>query len=573
MTIHKLTNPHAFVKECKSKGITYDYLLEAVACMGQQKVCEMFLGKSCRGGVNNISQGTLLNWLATFEFALSNPDVEDNDPYQSKSIEKKDDLFDNYVKIILTPIDEDVYKSWETISLNKLGDEALKYGMTLGVRNSKSIKNLRERMKEMWNRRNRKFWSVNDIQTNETIPIEDEVPNYKMNNILTLRQICKNRGIVFFQKSKNEIIQLLEDYDAQRSIPTQTKIDEMIDYEKLSSRQLKELAKQRGFNTYNNLNNLTLRNMLKEYDEALKKQKEVEEETKSIIPKNQEISNISEFKLVHENGNIHNVIIRDDGYVNGTQLCKANNKLIGDYLRNKQTNEFIDSLSFVMEIPITKLVVINQGGSSKLQGTWVHRKIAYHLAMWVHPPFAVSVSNWLDELLTKGSVKIDKPLLPILKKDDIDLEAEKLESQYDFSLNTNKNVLYLAYIGYGLVKIEYSSNYLNREKKHQSTTETEYNQFRILKTFEISSQLIETTIHNLLSKYRVSYHKQKEIYKPPNTLQEFIQQIENLLKENDLQYQLQKLYDENVQLKAEILQLKNDLLKSENILLQSQINV
>ena len=61
-----------------------------------------------------------------------------------------------------------------------------------------------------------------------------------------------------------------------------------------------------------------------------------------------------------------------------------------------------------------ELIIVKQGGIA--QGTWIHRKIAYHLAMWVHPPFAVCVSNWLDELFTTGSVKIEKPLLPILDR-------------------------------------------------------------------------------------------------------------------------------------------------------------
>ena len=133
--------------------VVYDELLEAIMCIGQQKVCEMFEGKSCRGGVDNLSAGTIQNWLATFEFAHSNPDVEDTDPFQSRTIKKKGDLYDNYVKLIRTPIDEEILKSWDTLSNRKLGDEAIRYGVTLGVRNTKSVMNLRERMKEMWNRR------------------------------------------------------------------------------------------------------------------------------------------------------------------------------------------------------------------------------------------------------------------------------------------------------------------------------------------------------------------------------------------------------------------------------------
>jgi len=61
MTIHSLSNPHSFVRECRAKGICYADLQEAVLCIGQQKVCEFFDGRSNRGGSNNISAGTLQN--------------------------------------------------------------------------------------------------------------------------------------------------------------------------------------------------------------------------------------------------------------------------------------------------------------------------------------------------------------------------------------------------------------------------------------------------------------------------------------------------------------------------------
>lgn len=45
------------------------------------------------------------------------------------------------------------------------------------------------------------------------------------------------------------------------------------------------------------------------------------------------------------------------------------------------------------------------GGHS---GTWVHRKVGYHLAQWISPEFAVRVSNILDELFIMGSVTLGK---------------------------------------------------------------------------------------------------------------------------------------------------------------------
>lgn len=555
MTIHKLSNPQSFVKECRAKGIFYDVLLEAITCIGQQKVCEMFEGKSNRGGSNNVSAGTIQNWLATFEFAYSNPDVKDSDPFQSRTIEKKGDLYDNYVKLVHTRIDEETLKSWDTMSNNKLGDEAVRYGITLGVRNSKSVMNLRERMKDMWTRRKTKFWDKTVDDTVQNVP--EEPINYKMNNIFALRKMAKDRGIVFLQKSKDEIIQLLEEHDQKKDI---TEDQGPMDYEKMNLRQLKDLAKNRGFIQYNNMNNTNLRAMHKQYDEAVLKKKEDDSQKQSKSKDIIEFS-IKEFQLKHENGEIHNIVIREDGYINGTMFCKANNKLIGHYLENKNSKAYIECLSSAIGIPITDLMVIKQGGDPKLQGTWVHRKIGYHLAMWVHPPFAVSVSGYLDELLTKGFVKIEKPLLPILDRTEPDLEAEALEAQCNPLLHCNQFVLYIAYIGRGLVKIGSSDCHINeRESKHISC-ESIYPQFRFIRFFPISSGIIEKTIHNLLDKYRFPFEKQREVYKPTDKLGDFVEMVGRMLEENDLQMQVARY-------KTEILELKNQLLAAQKEILE-----
>ena len=57
-----------------------------------------------------------------------------------------------------------------------------------------------------------------------------------------------------------------------------------------------------------------------------------------------------------------------------------------------------------MGIPILESIMVNTGGDHS--GTWVHRKIGYHLAQWISPKFAVKVSNILDELFVTGSVII-----------------------------------------------------------------------------------------------------------------------------------------------------------------------
>jgi hypothetical protein len=104
------------------------------------------------------------------------------------------------------------------------------------------------------------------------------------------------------------------------------------------------------------------------------------------------------------NGSSMIIPMREDGMVNATMLCKAHGKkLLADYNRNKQTKEYLEELSINMGIPIIELFVTTQG---KYGGTWVHRKVAIHLAQWLSPSFAVQVSNWLDELFITGKVEL-----------------------------------------------------------------------------------------------------------------------------------------------------------------------
>lgn len=83
----------------------------------------------------------------------------------------------------------------------------------------------------------------------------------------------------------------------------------------------------------------------------------------------------------------------EDGYINATALCKMSGKLIADYRRLETTKAFISELSRSMGIPIDLLVVTNNKGLNKERGTYVHPKVAIHLAQWLSPKFAVFVTE------------------------------------------------------------------------------------------------------------------------------------------------------------------------------------
>jgi len=116
------------------------------------------------------------------------------------------------------------------------------------------------------------------------------------------------------------------------------------------------------------------------------------------------------------------VPIRSDGMINATSLCKAGEKRLDHYKESPQTKAFLEELSLVTGIRVSNLFEANIGGHN---GTWVHRKIGYHLAQWISPKFAVQVSTILDELFIIGKVDLNKNI----PKDEIEIQyKEKINS-------------------------------------------------------------------------------------------------------------------------------------------------
>jgi hypothetical protein len=86
------------------------------------------------------------------------------------------------------------------------------------------------------------------------------------------------------------------------------------------------------------------------------------------------------------------------GYCNATQLCKANGKIFGNYIRLKRSKAYLKALSAKTGIKISDLVIEIKGapdGDPSLQGTWVHQKVAINIASWISPEFEV----WASEAL------------------------------------------------------------------------------------------------------------------------------------------------------------------------------
>lgn len=542
MKKQQLSNPKNFVSMAKKLNVYNDFLVDGVNCIGKQSVCRMFNGKSRRGGINVISDATLQKWIDTFKYVEEHPDEEDNDSYQARGISPMKE-WNDYVELIKTPISEDVYNKWKKLSTKQLGDEAIKHGFTLGIRNGKSVKTLHPRMMKMIERR-KEIW-------NKTyITLVEEKVNYKLNNVPQLKKICKKRNITSSRLNKQQIIDKLIEWDKNPPQITHS----LGKYDRLNVKTLKKICKDRGLSNYNRQLKPQLIEMIEKDDN--KDEDEIEREKIN--------SNILVKQLTNKNNIQFNIEIRkSDGYVNATKLCNAGGKEFKHYKENKQTQMFLKELKSNVGIPTLNLIDVKVGGNHL--GSWVHRKVAYHMAQWISPKFAVQVTNILDELFMTGEVKLERPTKLLQDLDNLNIEAEILEQKCDILNYTNKCCLYMAYIGDGLIKVGYTDcRLMKRIDKHLSSTESNYKQFRMIKIFQISSRTIENKVHNLLTIYREVFHREKEVYKPPESLEKFINLVENILQEEDLKLQLdlareeiQRLKLENAEMKIKLLEMKN----------------
>lgn len=92
-----------------------------------------------------------------------------------------------------------------------------------------------------------------------------------------------------------------------------------------------------------------------------------------------------------------------DGYMDATAMCKANGKEFASYWRNKTTKEFVKELADSLRINMEYLLEQSTGRHG---GTYVHPRVATHLAQWCSPKFAVLVSGWVLDILTKGRAEV-----------------------------------------------------------------------------------------------------------------------------------------------------------------------
>lgn len=140
----------------------------------------------------------------------------------------------------------------------------------------------------------------------------------------------------------------------------------------------------------------------------------------------------------------------DNVMINATEMAKSFNKRPNDFLVLKSTNELTNSLSAKTGIPVTGLVVVNQGGNN--QGTWMHEDLALVFAQWLSPDFYLWCNDRIKELLQYGMTATQPTLEQMINNPDLvislatQLKNEREEKQridYENKLlkEKNKNII------------------------------------------------------------------------------------------------------------------------------------
>ena len=90
--------------------------------------------------------------------------------------------------------------------------------------------------------------------------------------------------------------------------------------------------------------------------------------------------------------------MRDDGYILATKMCQASNKKLCKWRNSPDTKKFTELVKKHTKLVEEQLIIVRRGGNDKNnQGTWVHPKLAIHLAIWLSSSFCLQVSNWIEE--------------------------------------------------------------------------------------------------------------------------------------------------------------------------------
>ena len=160
-------------------------------------------------------------------------------------------------------------------------------------------------------------------------------------------------------------------------------------------------------------------------------------------------------------------------YLHITPIAKKYNKQPRDWLKTKDTKDYISTLSKILNLPKSELMIVRQGGKSDEQGTWIHKKLIIAFARWLSPEFAVWCDEQIEDILSNQVTKIG------LEESQLDRDLKGLKTAVELlKVNEASKILMMETL---YKELGLSTSYLPKYSDEDLT----YSLSHLLKKFEV----------------------------------------------------------------------------------------
>lgn len=129
--------------------------------------------------------------------------------------------------------------------------------------------------------------------------------------------------------------------------------------------------------------------------------------------------------------------------VNATEMARPFGKWPAQWQRLPSTHTFLIELIDVRKSHINNLIITKRSGTNGQRGgggTWFHRDVAIEFARWLSPAFAIWCNDRIMELLTRGSLSLNEPIIRTIDPQLIELIG-RVGDSLATSLNCLSNIM------------------------------------------------------------------------------------------------------------------------------------
>jgi hypothetical protein len=102
-------------------------------------------------------------------------------------------------------------------------------------------------------------------------------------------------------------------------------------------------------------------------------------------------------------GSIINITIKNNGYIEASELCKFRKKNIDDWLMLTETQSLIKALGKILKLKTSKIVIKKQKDSKYI---WIHPDLAFQFSLWASTYLlALTVSKIIKKVILISEIQ------------------------------------------------------------------------------------------------------------------------------------------------------------------------